>query len=307
MDVSQKQSTPFRRAERAIVFADVCESTRLFERYGNEEALRIVGRALALLSEETDRRAGTVVKTIGDEVMATFAEAGAAAEAAAAMQRAIRADASSATADALRIKVGLHAGPVLLGAGDVYGDAVNVAARVTRFAKADQILTTRATVERLPARLREQTRSLGRAAVRGKEMPVELCELLWQPNRDALTNVITPWDELRRRHERRLVLRYGAREFVVRPDARPFRLGRSPSNDLATQDPNASRSHAVIEFANGHYVLADRSTNGTYLRMGAEEIYLHRDQMPLMREGAISLGQAHASAGPEVIHYRCES
>ena len=307
MDAPQRQSAHFQQAERTIVFADVCESTRLFERYGNEQALRIVGRALALLSEETHRRVGTVVKTIGDEVMATFAEAEAAAEAAAAMQRAVRADTSLATAGGLRIKIGLHAGPVLLEANDVYGDAVNVAARMTSLAKADQILMTRTTVERLPAQLREQTRSLGRAAVRGKEKPVELCELLWQPNRDTLTNVITPWEELRQQHEGRLVLRYGAQEFVVRPDAPPFRIGRSPSNDLTTQDPNASRSHAVIEFANGYYVLADRSTNGTYLRLGAEEIYLHRDQIPLMREGAISLGQAHASAGPEVIHYRCES
>jgi class 3 adenylate cyclase len=305
MSVPQPRSAPFQQAERAIVFADACESTKLFERYGNDRAMRVIARVLTILSDETERHAGVVVKTIGDEIMATFAEAEAAARAATAMQQAVDGDAGLAEVG-MRIKIGLHVGPVLLEASDVYGDAVNVAARMVGFAKPDQIITTRATVERLPAPLRGQTRSLGRAEVRGKEQRIELCELLWQPNRSALTNVMLPWDEARKQHEGRLVLHYGTQEFVVRADAPPFRMGRSPSNDLATHDKNASRSHAVIRFSHGRYVLTDRSTNGTYLRMGTEEVYLHRDQTPLLREGAISLGQTHATAGPNVIHFRCE-
>lgn len=306
MSVPSNRSAPFQQAERAIMFADSCESTQLFERYGNQSALRIVGRVLTILSDETHRHGGTVVKTIGDEIMATFADAASAVETATAMQQAV--DGDTALADVgMRIKIGLHFGPVLLETNDVYGDAVNVAARMVGFAKADQIITTRATVERLPAHLRNQTRSLGRAEVRGKEHRIELCELLWQPNQSLLTNVMLPWDQVKKQHESQLVLRYGAQEFIVRADAPPFHMGRSPSSDLATQDKNASRSHAVIRFSNGHYVLTDRSTNGTYLRMGAEEVYLHRDQIPLLREGAISLGQAHASAGPDVIYFSCES
>jgi class 3 adenylate cyclase len=306
MSASPSHRAPFDQAERTIVFADACESTQLFERYGDEQALWIVGHALTVLTDETHRHEGVVVKTIGDEVMATFTEAAAAAAAATAMHQAVQSD-SLLSDVGMRIKIGLHAGPVIIEASDVYGDAVNVAARMVGFAKGDQTITTRATVERLPAHLHDQVRSLGRATVRGKDEPIELCELLWQPNRSLLTNVMLPWGELKKQRESRLVLRYGEREFVVRSDTPPFRMGRSPSSDLTTRDQNASRSHAVIRYSNGHYVLTDRSTNGTYLQMGAEEVYLHRDQIPLLREGAISLGQAHASAGPEVIYYRCES
>lgn len=305
MSASEERSAPYQQAERAIVFADVCRSTQLFERFGNEEGLRIVGRALAVLSDVTRGHRGTVVKTIGDEVMSTFPDAEAAAEAAIEMQQAVRDDPPLAEVG-LSIKIGLHAGPVILEEGDVYGDAVNVAARMTGFAKADQIITTGATTELLPARLRGNTRRLGQTRVRGKERAIELCELLWQQDRDALTNVIPSWEELKKKHEGQLFLHYGAQEFVVRPHGPAFQMGRSPANDLTTQGKNVSRSHAAIQFSNGHFVLTDRSTNGTYLRMGAEEVFLHRDQIHLLREGAISLGQSLEDAGAEVIHYRCE-
>ena len=81
MSAFEERSVSYPQAERAIVFADVCRSTQLFERHGNAQALRIVGRALTVLSDVTHRHGGTVVKTIGDEVMATFDDAEAAAEA----------------------------------------------------------------------------------------------------------------------------------------------------------------------------------------------------------------------------------
>jgi adenylate cyclase len=305
MRAPEERAAPYEQAERAIVFADVCRSTQLFERYGNAEALRIVGRALAVLSDATHRYGGTVVKTIGDEVMATFPETPRAAEAAIAMQRAVKGDTALAEVGVC-VKIGLHAGPVLLEEGDVYGDAVNVAARMTGLAKADQILTTRATVEHLSGPLARHTRGLGRSPVRGKEEAIELCELLWQQDREMLTNVIPSWEELKKRHEGRLTLQYESQEFVVEPHGPPFQIGRSPANDLMTQGKNVSRSHATIQFSNGHYVLTDRSTNGTYLRMGAEEVFLHRDQIHLLREGVISLGQALASAGADTIRYRCD-
>ncbi len=305
MSASEEHPVPYQQAECAIVFADVCRSTQLFERHGNAEALRIVGRALAVLTDVTRRHGGSVVKTIGDEVMATFVAASAAAEAAIGMQQAVKDDRALAELS-LCVKIGLHFGPVIPEENDVYGDAVNVAARMTGLAKADQIITTRATADGLPADLRSSTRSLGHTRVRGKEAPIEICELLWQQDRGALTSVLPSWEEMQRQRAGRLVLRYGAREFVVEPHGSAFQIGRSPANDLAPQGQRVSRSHAAIQFSNGHYVLTDRSTNGTYLRVGMEEVFLHRDQIHLLREGVISLGQPTAEAGTEAIAYRCE-
>lgn len=306
MSASEQQPTPYVQEARAIVFADVCKSTQLFERYGNTQALQIVGRALSVLSDVTVRHGGTVVKTIGDEVMSTFPAAAAAAEAAVAKQQAITDDPALARVG-LSIKIGLHFGSVILEEGDVYGDAVNVAARMTSLAKAAQIITTRATVEHLPPELQSHTRSLGRTRVRGKEEAIEICEVLWLQDRAMLTNVLPSWEEVKKQQgEGRLVLQYGPEEFVVEPHGASFQMGRSPANDLSIQGKSVSRTHAVIAFSNGHFVLTDRSTNGTYLRVGAEEVFLHRDQVHLLGEGAISLGEPLENGEAEVIGYRCE-
>ncbi|HAI59035.1 MAG TPA: hypothetical protein DCM32_04050 [Xanthomonadaceae bacterium] len=67
-----------------------------------------------------------------------------------------------------------------------------------------------------------------------------------------------------------------------------------------------SRSHAVIEFQRGHYVLTDRSTNGSFLRIeGDDELRLHRDETKLRRSGVISLGRTSAQNADRLIFFRC--
>src|SRR5690606_35060063 len=101
------------------------------------------------------------------------------------------------------------------------------ASRMTGFAKADQIITTRATVEHLPTELRGNTRSLGQASVRGKGQAIEICELLWQQDRGTLTNVLPSWEVLKKQQSGRLVLQYGSEEFVVEPHGAAFHMGRA--------------------------------------------------------------------------------
>ena len=60
------------QSARAIVFSDVCQSTRLYERHGNAKALEIVGHAMALMSEVVRGHGGAVLRTLGDEVFSTF-------------------------------------------------------------------------------------------------------------------------------------------------------------------------------------------------------------------------------------------
>ena len=62
-------------AELAIVFADVVGSTQLYEQLGDSRARDMVGRCLEIMRDVTESNNGTVVKTIGDEVMATLDEA----------------------------------------------------------------------------------------------------------------------------------------------------------------------------------------------------------------------------------------
>ena len=66
----------------AILFADVCDSTRMYERLGDDKARALVSRCIALMTDSIHRYGGTLIKTIGDEVMATFPGANEAADAA---------------------------------------------------------------------------------------------------------------------------------------------------------------------------------------------------------------------------------
>src|SRR5580704_1733099 len=111
--------------EVAILFADVVGSTRLFEVMGDLRARDMVSICLDVMRQATEQHSGTVIKTIGDEVMATFPTADDALNAAAQMQKQI------ATHGELRvegqpvaIRVGCHFGPVVLEARDVFGASV---------------------------------------------------------------------------------------------------------------------------------------------------------------------------------------
>ena len=103
---------------------------------------------------------GRVVKTIGDEVMAVFPLADAAAQAAAALQARVAAEPFTGGAP-VAIRVGFHHGPTLAADGDVFGDSVNVAARLAGIAHASQVITSGATAAMLSPWLRmRRARSL---------------------------------------------------------------------------------------------------------------------------------------------------
>src|SRR5512135_2796370 len=141
----------------AILFADISGSTALYEKLGNELALRLVTRTLDLLIHEMNMHQGTLIKTIGDEIMCTFPDATAAAVAAQAMQLALEGQ-SSVNGESIHVRIGMHYGEVIRESDDVFGDAVNVAARVAAITRARQILTTETVVDMLPAALRQSTR-----------------------------------------------------------------------------------------------------------------------------------------------------
>src|SRR4029078_2046761 len=109
-----------------ILFVDVCGSTQLYETLGNARAQAIIARTLAILSQVATRHLGTVIKTIGDEVMCTFTTARDAALAAVEMQRSVKqaAGLTDLGIKSMAVKVGFHSGPVISHAADVFGDTV---------------------------------------------------------------------------------------------------------------------------------------------------------------------------------------
>jgi adenylate cyclase len=288
-----------------ILFADISGSTRLFETRGDVEARALCSAVLGALSSITKRNSGGVVKTIGDEIMCTFPQPKDALFAAVEMQKRVSSDLNWAR-DHIGIRVGLHHGEALLEAdGDVYGDAVNTAARMAQLAKREQIVTTSSTVAAVSNAGSFRIRSLGEALVKGKLLPVEIVDLLWQEDTSNVTMVTTlpDWKQLL---AQKLVMR--ARESVMEmiESSQPFGLGREPSNQCIVDNEWVSRNHATIEFQRGQFLITDRSTNGTYVKIGDDdEIRLHRDSMPLRKSGSISLGQSAEKDPASVVSFQC--
>src|SRR3954451_12362529 len=129
----------------AILFADIAGSTKLFDVRGDVVARGLVAHALTLLGDVAAEHSGRVVKTIGDEVMCAFSDAASAFAAAISMQRRIDSDEASAR-EGVAVRIGFHSGTALLEAGDLFGQAVNVAAHVASLAKREQILATAETL-----------------------------------------------------------------------------------------------------------------------------------------------------------------
>jgi adenylate cyclase len=291
----------------AVLFADISRSTLLYEALGDLAAQQAVADCLRLLADLATAHGGNPIKTIGDAVMCTFPRADLAVAAAKAMQLAL------AESPVIRhpgvtgppIHIGIHLGPVLRKEGDVFGDAVNVAARLLGLAKAHQILATGQTVQALDSETQAMTRSLGLTTVKGKREEYELYEVIWEPR--ELTVLIRS-TEAAAPEESRLTLRFHDQAIELgrmRPGAT---IGRHQGNDLVVDDIFVSRIHARIEYRQGRFFLVDTSTNGTYLRaQGEESICLHRDEHSLQGQGFLGLGREVDPQSPLVIHFSCGS
>ncbi len=289
-----------------IVFADVAGSTKLFETRGNLEARRLVAAILNALAEVTARHGGRVVKTIGDEIMCTFPGPMQGLLGSVDMQKRIAQDLDFAHEN-LAIRIGLHHGETLHEDNDVYGDAVNTAARMASLAKREQIITTASTVKLLTNSGMLRTRSVGQARVAGKQKPIDIVDVMWREDTSNVTMVqraihIEPSDEPRIL----IQLRYRGQAHNLDELAPPFTLGRDAASSLVIDAEWASRYHALIEYKRGYFVVSDRSTNGTYVKFGEDdELHLHRDEVRLRRSGVISLGQTIALNPEHLLYFQC--
>ena len=172
--------SPNQTRKMAVLFADICGSTALYDQLGNEAALNMVTRILNLLKQEVATYKGILIKTIGDEIMCTFPNAQQAARAARAMHRAVATNKPGGE-HPIAIRIGLHFGDVILKANDVFGDTVNVAARIASITRARQTMTTREVIDALPPDLGHKAVSITRASFRGKQDALEVFQLLWEP------------------------------------------------------------------------------------------------------------------------------
>lgn len=293
---------PIKTGTLAILFADVAKSTQIYEVLGNKDAKNIIDACLSLLRKVTQHYKGKVIKEIGDEIMCVFPSAIAALEAAKDMHQALEdmppMDKPGFTS--ANIYIGIQYGPVIIEGGDVFGDAVNVAARMVALAKQRQTITTQETIAALPDGHAFDVHCIDKTTVKGKSGEMNIYEVIWEE--EDLTVMMD--DNVAEVIKARLELKCGNQIYELDENRPSVTLGRQIHNDVVVDDGRVSRTHARIEYRRGKYILIDQSSNGTHLLIqGKKSVVIKRDESQLIGNGLIGLGRAPTPESPKAIQF----
>jgi len=290
-------------SEASVLFADVSGSTKLYETAGDAVAHAAIEKCVNLMREKTVNAKGRVIKTIGDEVMSAFPNADAAADAAIEMQSAIS-EMPPVGNTQIGIRIGFNHGPVVERDGDVFGDAVNLAARLAGVATKGQIITARDTVMMMSPMLKAATRAITTIQVKGKAQEIQVYELIWQQSEDMTT--LASQKSVYKPKNAKLRLMVQGNEVILSGERPAVALGRDASADLVIKERMASRAHGKIERRLDKFILTDHSANGTFITIeGDKEIVLRREEFTLRGHGWVAFGQSRATA-TDVLEFFCE-
>jgi class 3 adenylate cyclase len=287
-------------SDRTILFADLRGSTGLFESLGNAEATAVVTQCVSALGPPVQRHGGHVVKTLGDGLMAVFDAPAQAVQSALQMHEVLAGivakggqQGGSGGMRSLRLQVAVSRGEVVELAGDCFGDAVNVAARLLDHAGDNETLVTAAVLTGLSRTLKPRFRSLDQLVLRGRIEPVQVFVLGGRRSGDSAP---TQFGDVSPNVEPDAIrLQWLELNLVFASRQMPVVLGRSPQAHFCVDDSRVSRSHARLDWHGGSFQLSDLSYNGTYVRFADGEIVsLRRGSCLLHGNGVIGLGGSPA-------------
>ena len=307
----------------AVVFSDIVGSTRFFEEFGDVAGLVYVHKCIDMLSPIAETHGGTICKTIGDALMTYFEDPVAAVRATVDMQRTLEAyNSHQQEQERIHVRIGMNFGPGMIKDKDVFGDAVNVAARIQTMAKPDCIYVSASKDER--ANLEEKLRranipfqQAAEAEVKGKAEKIIAFDILWREMKGAAVEVVPRAPQMAGRvdvakaaeapREKPTVqsgtspvaammrprVRYSL--LVVRPDGSHgeertldkavVTLGRVDGDILFPEDALVSRRHARFTLTGDSLSVEDlNSANGIFWRLNKPHKLLHGDIILMGRQ-----------------------
>jgi class 3 adenylate cyclase len=162
-----------------ILFTDMEGSTTLTQRLGDAKAQEVLRAHNRIVRDALKTHSGSEIKHTGDGIMASFASASRALECAIAIQRAFAEHNESNPETPIRVRIGLNAGEPVAEEEDLFGTAVQLAARICAHAEPGEILAP-IVVRELAAGKGFLFSDRGDVALRGFEDPVRLYEVRWR-------------------------------------------------------------------------------------------------------------------------------
>ena len=194
-------------------------------------------------------------------------------------------------------------GEIVEVAGDCFGDAVNVAARLLQHAGDHEVLITECAYDGLTRIDQMRFHSLDRLHLRGRAEPVRVYVLeAWHADSPPST-LLAEFTDTPVADCLNLAAPGGQRTFTSQQT--PVVLGRSPESTFQIDDTRVSRQHARIEWHGGNFHLSDQSSNGCYVRFANEQdvVVLRRGTCMLHGSGVIGLGASPSDPDSACVHF----
>jgi class 3 adenylate cyclase len=288
--------------ETTVLFAAVIGREDLYAKAGDTAAYDLMEQCQFRLGRAAASCGARLAKGTEAKVMVLAANPDAAADAASTMHLAME-KVPKAAGVKLAIGIGFHFGPVVQEGEEVFGDTVNLASRLCEQAGGGQIILTEWTSRLLSPLYRGWLRKLESAHLKGRAEEVGICELVWRADDNATAFARARADKPALPAVLRL--KYRGRRVERRREKEALTIGRDHGCGLVGQDEQASRHHCTIERRKDKFVIADISTNGTYVTIdGEKEELLERAELTLRKRGWISFGQPRVQA-TEVVEFFC--
>jgi adenylate cyclase len=291
--------------QSTVVFTDLHGSTAVFGALGNARATEMITTITSWIASLSVAMGGRLVKTLGDGVMVVFLDNIKAVEFVVEVQRGHAKKTHRLGSDArLPVRIGVAAGEIEELAGDCYGDAVNVAARLCDLCGPNQIWASDSVIDNMIHLRGIGTRALGPIQIRGRAQPCGVYQVEWREEEpsDFLTmqaQIVADWGPNQDALGKEVHLSCGENQVVFRSYELPVHIGRVKSAEFVVADPRVSRTHAKLVWRNGGVILADLSTYGTWVRFSDDasgDILLRRDECVLHGSGRLALGASFADS-----------
>ncbi|MFZ3127308.1 MAG: adenylate/guanylate cyclase domain-containing protein [Rhodoferax sp.] len=290
--------------QTTVVFTDLHGSTAVFEALGNARATETVTQITTWIARQCELSGGRVVKTLGDGVLAMFPDGQSAVNAVVELQRLHYKRIMRTPADLrMPMRIGVASGEVEIVAGDCYGDAVNVAARLCDLCGPHQIWANAAALSAVDEARGTTFRILGPISIRGRAEPCTVYQIEWRE--EEASDFLTMQGQLDPIYAsgevdalgREIELTWMGYAKRFRSFDLPVHIGRVRNMEFVVNDPRVSRTHARLEWRNGSVVLVDVSSYGTWVRFsggGGSDVLLRREECVLHGRGELALGASFA-------------
>lgn len=280
------------------IIADISDSTPFYIEMGDDQAQKFIQIEIDRLRDVATSFGGTMVGQKGDDALCYFFDQDAAVRAALEMI-------SRPHGTLLSVHAGVHHGPIVFAENGIFGETVNLTARLAAAANPGEVCLSESVANSLSAELKQKLTPIGPLRLKGVSDPVKAYSM--QAPADGLSTVLHPPTQVGRGTNSEeqsdnfaLILYHDDRSWRCR-EGDELKIGRSKQCDVILQQPWVSRLHAVLSMKNGKLMLTDRSSSGTYVKFeDAREIQLKREAIMLAGSGLISLSLScqHADARP---------